>query len=107
MRLGFAYEVRRKVLRDVIVGRARHTEFVRPVINHRFETSEIVMRRRRRNRPLKGGRMPRIFFLRFLPCLQTPEKVEQEDQLRSDRDERRNTDENVDWLKLGEVRHCG
>src|SRR6266567_1309811 len=107
MRLGFAYQIRREMLRDVIVRGAGHAEFIRSVINHRFKTSEVVMRRRRRNGPFKRGRMPRIFFLRFLPCLQTPEKVEQENQLRSDCDERRNTNENVDRLKLREVRHCG
>jgi len=61
------------------------------------------MRRRRRDRPLQRGRVPWVFFLRFLPCHQAPDQVKQEEELRSDCDERGNTDENMDRLKLCEV----
>src|ERR1700730_8339799 len=95
------------MLRDVIVRRARHAKFVRSVIHHWLEASKIVMRRRRWDGPLERGRVPGIFFLRFLPCLQAPEKIEQEEELRPDRNERGNADKNVNGLKLREVNHRG
>src|SRR6202011_70527 len=37
--LRLAHQIRREMLRDVIVRSARHAEFVRSVIHHRFDAS--------------------------------------------------------------------
>src|SRR5512146_3303110 len=49
-------------LHDVILRRTGHAVFVRPVVHHRDAAAEIVMRRRRGNRPLQRGRFPGIHF---------------------------------------------
>ncbi len=49
--------------------------------------------------------MPWVFFLCFLPEFHAPEKVEEEDELRSNGNESGDTDENVDRLQLCEVSH--
>jgi len=48
-----------------------------------------------------------FLFLGFLPRKQAPEEVEQEDKLGSDRNERRNTNKNMDGLQLLQIIHCG
>ena len=98
--LGFAHQIRRKMLRNVVIGRARHAEFVRSVIHDRLHAAKIIEGRRRRNRPFQRRRMPGILFLAFLPGLQAPEEIEQEDELRADRDERGDADEHVDRLQV-------
>ena len=104
-RLGFAHQIRREMLRNVIIRRARHAEFIWPVIDNRLDAAEIIKRRRRRDRPLQRRRVPGIFFLRFLPREQAPEEIEQENELRADGDERRDGDEYVDGLQLLQERH--
>src|SRR5258708_16719135 len=51
--------------------------------------------------------MPRIFLYRFLPRFQAPEKVKQEEELRPNRNERRNGDKNMHRLKSAQERYRG
>src|ERR1035441_5393554 len=95
------------MLRNVIVRRARHSEFIRSAIHDLLDASKIVMRRRRRDRPFERRRVPWILFLRFLPRKQAPEEVEQEDELRTYGNKRRNADENMDRLQLLQKFHRG
>src|SRR5260370_9359780 len=49
-------------------------------------SAKIVVRRRRRRRPLERGRLPRI-VTRLLPVFHAPEQIEEKDELRPNGDE--------------------
>src|SRR5450759_974928 len=93
------------MLRDIIIRRAWHAEFIRSVIHDWFMAAKIIMRWRRRDGPLESRRMPWIFFLGFLPRKQAPDDVEQEEELRPDRDNRRISDKHMNWLQLLKENH--
>src|SRR5260370_37059833 len=58
------------------------------MIDHRVLAAEVVKRRRRRDGPLKRGRLPGV-LRRSLPYEQAPKEVEEENQLSATSDERR------------------
>src|SRR2546428_11536150 len=86
------------MLRDVVFHRVGHRVLIRPPVDSRWMASEIIVRRRRRNRPLERSGVPRV-YLRLLTPLHAPEKVVQEDQLPGHGDERGYRDEEVNTLQ--------
>src|SRR5208282_1054791 len=87
-----------KMLRNEVFHRIRLAEFVRAAIDAGIMPAEIIERRRRVRIPFEGRGVPGI-----LPglgaVLQTPEKIEQKENLRARRDERGPGDEIVDGLQ--------
>src|SRR5713226_7181555 len=74
-------------LHQVVLRRTGNAVLISTSIDHRFEAREVVVRRRRGNRPLERSRLPRIRRSLGAPC-PTPDQVRQEYQLACNRDER-------------------
>src|SRR4029077_1620934 len=70
------------------ISRSKTAVFVRTVTHHWLPSGESRLWRRRRQGPLKRGALPRIRFRRR-PSPQTPEKVDQKNQLSGDGDDGR------------------
>src|ERR1700680_4642250 len=83
---------RRDVLRREVGRCARHAEFIRSAVHARKMPAEIVGRRRRGGGPFERRRVPGIVG-RLLTLLQAPEEIDEEENLRKGRDERRDRDE--------------
>src|SRR5580698_4747217 len=77
-RIGLHYEIARG---------ARYAVFVGAVVDHGNVTAEIIVRRWSRGSPLEGCGFPGI-VTGFLAVLHAPEKIEQENELAGDGNER-------------------
>src|SRR6185369_1373953 len=77
-------------LHDEVVRRARHREFIRTVIHGRHDARKIVMRRRRRNRPLERRGFPGVVSGRRA-FEHAPEEIEIEEDLSHDSNDRRHS----------------
>src|ERR1044071_9017523 len=85
-----------------IIRRSGHGKFIRSVIDHRQHAREVVVRRRRCRGPLERRRFPRIIVGHLLALEDAPEHVEVEKQLRADRDNRRNRDQDHERMQTVE-----
>src|SRR5205085_8650726 len=82
----------RRSLHHVIIGRSGHAVLVCAAVDDGYAPAEVVVWRRRRRRPLKRRRLPRV-VARALALEEAPDEVEEEDKLRRGRDDYGPSDE--------------
>src|SRR6266853_748318 len=96
----------RSVLTEKILFRSKTAVFVRTVIHHWLSAGKSRVGRRRWQSPLQRGALPRIRF-RCWPSPQTPEKVDQKNQLPGDGDDGRQGDKPLQWQHRCHILYAG
>ena len=89
-------------LHHIILGGSRDAVFIWAMVNHRDLAAKVVMRRRRRNGPLQRRGFPRIVGGLF-SLEQTPEEIDQKDDLGRGGDDGRDGNENVIGLSARQI----
>src|SRR6266568_641693 len=85
----------REVLWHEIFGYTRHAEFVSPTIHHRLVRAKIIGGWRRSDAPFERGGAPGVAFRHFFSTKKAPKKIDEEQSLGKNGEERGDGDKDA------------